>query len=1267
MPLLRTYPFTRIWVAGCSTGEEVYSLAILLAEEGLAERTRIYATDINEAVLEQARLGVFPLDKMQEYTQNYIRAGGTRAFSEYYVARYDAARCSPARSSDSVVFAQHNLASDAAFNEFHVVCCRNVMIYFDKPLQEHVHRLFYDSLAIFGVLALGQKETIKFSPHEDAYEELDAAERLYRKIQMSYDLIAIGASWGGLQAVGTLLDGPAQRGRRRRSSSCSTAGRRRTEACSSSCCRSTASAACPSRTTRRRSSARTSTSRPPTTTSSSRTAASRSRSRSHVNYARPSIDVLLPVGRGRVRRARDRDRPDRRERRRRRGPGGDQGAPAASRSSRIPRQPSRGTMPEAAIAATSADAVLPVEEIAPFLYGLCAPVLAMSDRAAKILLVDDRRREPARAGGDPGAARAGARAARDSGEEALRRLLQDDFALILLDVQMPGLDGFQTAALIKQRERTRHVPIIFLTAISKEAEHVFRGYEAGAVDYLMKPLDAHVLRAKVSVFIDLWQAREEARRSEELLRVQELAAERRESEERYRSLAEALPQIVWTTDAEGKTTYFNERWYEFTGIDRATPRWRRAASSIPKISARRSPAGRRRATRDGIFETEYRFRRADGVYRWQLARAMPIHDDAGTITGWVGTATDIENRRRTEERERFLAEAGWVLGSSLDYEQTLADVARLAVPRVADWCAVDIFVNGRLERVALEHVDPLKLALARELDRPMLAAAEAAGAAAIRSREPVLVREVDETALATFEFDERQLEIARALAPRSYVTVPLIARGEVFGTISLVTAESGRTYDEDDVTLAQELARHAAAAIDNARLYDESERRGRATRVLAAIGDGVVMVDDEGDRPALEPGGVGDHRACSTATCSAASSPRCSRAGPGPRSSIPVGEAGSPARAETVPIELDGRELWLSASGVGFAEGTVYAFRDLTEERALDELKSEFVATVSHELRTPLAAIYGSAQTIRRGDLELADETRHELLGVIATESDRLASIVNDLLLASHLDAGRPPGAHRALRSPRAGERRRRERANAPAGGDRARAARRRGSCRRSPPTPASSSRCSRTSSTTRSSTRRRAARCVVEIENGDAARPLLRRRRGARDPRLGAPPDLREVLPARPGHDPRHRRHGPRPLHQPRARPPHGRRHLGRVAARQGLDVRGRAPGRERASRAHNRHDSCRVRGLHASVRRASGLPAQSRSIAASEPCPRVLQRPRTRRRQRGLRSAAASRSAGSRSTCRRCPSTPRYATFTSWPQPTAPVVSARRRSTPW
>jgi len=180
VPALRTYPFTRIWVAGCSTGEEVYSLAILLEEEGLYDRTRIYATDINESVLDRARSGVFPLDKMREYTQNYIKAGGTRAFSEYYLAKYDGAQFQRSLI-ENVVFAQHNLVSDRSFNEFNVIVCRNVMIYFDRALQDHVHRLFYESLATFGVLALGHKESIRFSPHDDAYEELDPSEKLYRK------------------------------------------------------------------------------------------------------------------------------------------------------------------------------------------------------------------------------------------------------------------------------------------------------------------------------------------------------------------------------------------------------------------------------------------------------------------------------------------------------------------------------------------------------------------------------------------------------------------------------------------------------------------------------------------------------------------------------------------------------------------------------------------------------------------------------------------------------------------------------------------------------------------------------------------------------------------------------------------------------------------------------------------------------------------------------------------------------------------------------
>ena len=182
VPALRTYPFTRLWCAGCSTGEEVYSLAILLHEEGVYERTRIYATDINENVLDAARAGVFPLDRMRQYTENYIRGGGKREFSEYYVAAYEGARFSRSLS-ENVVFAQHNLAMDRAFNQFNVIVCRNVLIYFDKSLQEHVHKLFYESLEMFGMLALGHKESVAFTRQAERYEPLDDVERIYRKIR----------------------------------------------------------------------------------------------------------------------------------------------------------------------------------------------------------------------------------------------------------------------------------------------------------------------------------------------------------------------------------------------------------------------------------------------------------------------------------------------------------------------------------------------------------------------------------------------------------------------------------------------------------------------------------------------------------------------------------------------------------------------------------------------------------------------------------------------------------------------------------------------------------------------------------------------------------------------------------------------------------------------------------------------------------------------------------------------------------------------------
>ena len=181
VPLLRTYPFIRIWHAGCSTGEEVYSMAILLEEEGLYNRCRIYATDMNEAVLRKAKAGIFPLTAMQEYTQLYLKAGGKRAFSEYYTAAYDSAIFRTSLK-ENLVFSQHNLATDGSFNEFNVILCRNVLIYFDLILQTRVHKLLYESLATFGILGLGHQESLKLTPYEDCYEEIEGGEKLYRRV-----------------------------------------------------------------------------------------------------------------------------------------------------------------------------------------------------------------------------------------------------------------------------------------------------------------------------------------------------------------------------------------------------------------------------------------------------------------------------------------------------------------------------------------------------------------------------------------------------------------------------------------------------------------------------------------------------------------------------------------------------------------------------------------------------------------------------------------------------------------------------------------------------------------------------------------------------------------------------------------------------------------------------------------------------------------------------------------------------------------------------
>jgi PAS domain S-box-containing protein len=238
-----------------------------------------------------------------------------------------------------------------------------------------------------------------------------------------------------------------------------------------------------------------------------------------------------------------------------------------------------------------------------------------------------------------------------SGEDALRQLLEGDFALLLMDVQMPGMDGIETAAVIKQREKSRSIPIIFLTAIAKDPSYIFKGYSQGAVDYLLKPFDPEILRTKVSVFVDLWRRGELIKRQQALLRAQELRDIERRSEVRFRALTDSMPQCVWAARRDGEIYYCNREWAEYAGpaagisFFGALP-----GDELPPVRAAWNAAIR--AGRG--LEREQRLRRHDGELRWHLCRVAPERDEHGAIVGWIATATDIDHQKRVEEAHAAL-------------------------------------------------------------------------------------------------------------------------------------------------------------------------------------------------------------------------------------------------------------------------------------------------------------------------------------------------------------------------------------------------------------------------------------------------------------------------------------------------------------------------------------------------------------------------------------------------------------------------------------
>ncbi|NKE70792.1 ATP-binding protein [Candidatus Manganitrophus noduliformans] len=529
-----------------------------------------------------------------------------------------------------------------------------------------------------------------------------------------------------------------------------------------------------------------------------------------------------------------------------------------------------------------------------------------------------------------------------SGEEALKQLLlHPDFAVILLDVQMPELDGFETAKLIKRRARLKYIPIIFLTAISHDEAHLFKGYSVGAVDYVLKPFNAHILKSKVSVFVALYK-------------------KNRELQQEHKA----------RVDAEAARNYLS-----------------------------------------------------------------------------------------------FLVDANSLLASSLDYRTTLSRVAQLAVPKIADWCVVDILEEDQsIQRLATAHIDPAKVKLAYEVERryPSDPNATRGIPQVLRSGTPEIYAEIRDNVLEESARDPEHLRILRELGLRSVMIVPLIARERIFGAITFVTAESGRHYAEEDLLFAQDLARRAALAIDNARLYSISqqelaererveralqqlnerirEQAGTLNGILSASVDNIYVLDHEGRYKFVSDGGA----AVLGLDASDMVGKNWRDLGlPAEvmeqfdRKREQVLSTGRPDKSEVHFMAPSGMRFYeyilfpISTEG-GRPHDVVVISRDITERRAAEEalkrktleaeessrLKSQFVSNVSHELRTPLNAIFGYTELLLNETYgAIGPEQKGPLKGV-ARNAKELLSLINHVLDLSKIESGKETVSPEPLRLP---------------------------------------------------------------------------------------------------------------------------------------------------------------------------------------------------------------------------------------------------------
>ena len=431
-----------------------------------------------------------------------------------------------------------------------------------------------------------------------------------------------------------------------------------------------------------------------------------------------------------------------------------------------------------------------------------------------------------------------------------------------------------------------------------------------------------------------------------------------------RAIAETIPQLVWSTTPDGYHDYYNAQWYAYTGMPReGSQGWNWKEFLHPDDYDRAVEVWGRSLETGEPYEIEYRFKRADdGMYRWFLGRALPLRDGDGRIVRWFGTCTDIDEHRRREEVLAFLAEAGQALASSLDVERTLGTAAGLAVPRLADWCAVDVLDDdGVLRRLAVAHVDPAKVELAWELHEryPPRVDEQHGVMRVLRTGEPELVADIPEELLVAVARDAEHLRLVRALELCSYIVAPIKVQERTIGAITLVSSESRRRFGAEDLATTVEFARRASSAIENARLHEE------AVRTQERLEQQATELEMQNEQ----------------------------------------------LQEQSVELEMQAAQLQEQAADLVAANERLVAI-NASEQAARAEAeqanraKAEFLATMSHELRTPLNAIAGYTDLLAMGVRgPVSDEVLDDLRR-IKRSAQHLLSLINDILNFARLEAG---------------------------------------------------------------------------------------------------------------------------------------------------------------------------------------------------------------------------------------------------------------------